>query len=270
LGSVLDRAEKDKLDLISYSPRQETHTWWEKAVIPLVFQQLEKLYPFDRVNDPGDPLAAANGQYILIRRTVYEAVGAHRAVRNQVVEDVELATLVKRSGYRIWFGPGQGVVSARMYRRFGDMWEGWKKNLYPLYNQDAGAFRRAFADLGCRYVLPAVAGAAFTAAWGGWTAGAGMGLLGYLAWEHTRYWRKLPVEDRLLSTLLLVPGALLVLLLLWESAAVHRRGGVVSWKKRKYTVAPEGATEWKPVLPRWLARSLPRFLPRFLERLARR
>jgi hypothetical protein len=104
------------------------------------------------------------------------------------------------------------------------------------------------------YVVPAVAGLALTAAGGVWAAGAGIELLGYLAWEHTRYWRRLPVEDRLFSTPLLVPGALLLLLLLWESEIVHQRGGLVHWKGRSYSVASEGATEWKPQLPRWLAR----------------
>ena len=250
LASVIERAEKEKLDLVSFSPRQETRTWWEKAVIPLVFQELARLYPFSRVNDPNDPIAAANGQYILIRRKVYQELGGHQAVRNEVLEDVELARRAKRAGFRIWFGSGEGVVSARMYRRYPDMWEGWKKNLFPLYNRDRGAIRRAALALSCRYLLPALAGGGLMLAGGVWASGGGVELLGYLAWEHTRYWRKLPFEDRNASTALLLPGALLFLLLLWDSTAAHSRYRLIQWKGRHYRVGSaefsgNGATLWK-------------------------
>jgi hypothetical protein len=49
-----------------------------------------------------------------------------------VLEDVALAQRTKAAGFRIWFGSGKGIVRARMYRSFGAMWEGWKKNLYLL------------------------------------------------------------------------------------------------------------------------------------------
>ena len=243
LASVIERAEKEHLDLVSFSPRQETRTWWEKAVIPLVFQELARLYPFSRVNDPNDPIAAANGQYLLIRRRAYQAVGGHQAVRDAVLEDVELARLAKRAGFRIWFGSGEGVVSARMYRRYPDMWEGWKKNLFPLYHQDYGAIRRATLELGCRYLLPAVAGGLLMLAGGVWASGGGVELLGYLVWEHTRYWRKLPVEARIASTVLLLPGALLFLLLLWDSAVQHSRYREIQWKGRYYPLARQELPE---------------------------
>jgi len=268
LAAVITRAEKEKLDLVSFSPRQETHTWWEKAVIPLVFQELGKLYPFSRVNDPDDPLAAANGQYILMRRSAYEAVGGHRAVRNEIVEDVELARLVKKAGLRIWFGPGEGVVSARMYRRYSEMWDGWRKNLYPLYHRDNRAVNRALAELAGRYVLPAVLGAALTMAGGVWAAGGGVELLGYLVWEHTRYWQKLPVEDRIPSTALLVPGALLLLLLLWESRTAHCQRGMIRWKGRSYELPRESPPKSKQQIEleqrveRWVQRWLPRWVRR--------
>ncbi|MGH9785226.1 MAG: glycosyltransferase [Terriglobia bacterium] len=251
LAAVIARAEKENLDLVSFSPRQETRTWWEKAVIPLVFQELARLYPFSRVNDPHDPIAAANGQYILIRRKAYQAVGGHQAVRNEVVEDVELARLAKRAGFRIWFGSGEGVVSTRMYRRYSEMWDGWLKNLYPLYHRDRRAIHRTLAELGCRYLLPAAAGSLLTMAGGVWAAGAGVELLGYLAWEHTRYWRKLPVEDRIASTALLVPGALLFLLLLWHSELQYRRYGPFRWKGRYYRAAAQESSESGPLLETW-------------------
>ncbi len=85
------------------------------------------------MNDPADPVAAANGQYLLVRREVYEASGGHQAVAGKILEDVELARLFKVSGYRIRFRHGAGLVGARMYRDFGAMIEGWTKNLALLF-----------------------------------------------------------------------------------------------------------------------------------------
>jgi glycosyl transferase family 2 len=119
-------------DIVSYSPGQEMRTWWERAVIPFVFCRLSQLYSYKSINDPDSPAAAANGQYLLIRRSVYEKIGGHAAVRDEVLEDVALARLAKSAGFRLHFSPGDQICRVRMYSSFGAMWEGWSKNLLPL------------------------------------------------------------------------------------------------------------------------------------------
>ena len=133
LAASVQDAESRNLDLLSYSPEQEAVTWWELAVMPVVFADLVRTYPPERVNDPLDPAVAANGQYILVRREVYEALGGHLAVANNILEDVELARIFKASHHKIWFGFGMGRVSTRMYRSFRAMWDGWTKNLALLF-----------------------------------------------------------------------------------------------------------------------------------------
>ncbi|HEY2499349.1 MAG TPA: glycosyltransferase family 2 protein [Candidatus Angelobacter sp.] len=133
LAASVREAEQRQVDLLSYSPEQETVTWWELAVMPVVFAELTRTYPTERVNDPRDATVAANGQYILVRREVYEALGGHCAVADKLLEDVELARLVKASNHKIWFGHGAGRVRTRMYRTFRAMWEGWTKNLALLF-----------------------------------------------------------------------------------------------------------------------------------------
>ncbi|HEY1939417.1 MAG TPA: glycosyltransferase family 2 protein [Candidatus Angelobacter sp.] len=135
LAASVREAVQRQLDLLSYSPEQETVTWWELAVMPVVFAELTRTYPSERVNDPSDATVAANGQYILVRREVYETLGGHCAVADKLLEDVELARLVKASNHKIWFGHGAGRVRTRMYRTFTAMWEGWTKNLNLLFLQ---------------------------------------------------------------------------------------------------------------------------------------
>jgi len=135
LAASVREAEDRKVDLFSYSPEQETASWWELAVMPLVFADLVRTYSSERINDPADPTVAANGQYILVRREVYEALGGHSVLPLNILEDVELAKLFKVSGHRIWFGYGAGMVRTRMYRTFSAMWEGWSKGLAILFRR---------------------------------------------------------------------------------------------------------------------------------------
>ena len=135
LSASVHEAEERSVDLLSYSPEQETATWWELAVMPVVFAELARTYPTEKVNDPADPTVAANGQYVLVRRKVYEALCGHGAVSAKLLEDLELARLFKASHHKIWFRFGGGIVRTRMYRSFRALWEGWTKNLALLFRR---------------------------------------------------------------------------------------------------------------------------------------
>jgi glycosyltransferase involved in cell wall biosynthesis len=118
--------------LVSYSPEQEMRSFWEKALIPFIYTRLGRRYSYVAVNHPDSPIAAANGQYLLIRREDYARIGGHAAVAGEVLEDVALARLAKQAGLRIHFASGFGIMRVRMYRSFRVLWEGWTKNLCPL------------------------------------------------------------------------------------------------------------------------------------------
>lgn len=129
--ALADAAAADAA-MVSYSPQQEMHTWWERALIPFIYCRLAQLYSYDAVNDPESPAAASNGQYLLIRREAYDAMGGHAAVSGEVLEDVALARRAKAAGIRLLFAPGAEIARVRMYSNFRAMWEGWTKNLVPL------------------------------------------------------------------------------------------------------------------------------------------
>jgi glycosyltransferase involved in cell wall biosynthesis len=138
--ALADAAEHDAA-LVSYSPEQEMETFWEKALIPVIYCKLASKYSYARVNDPDLPDAAANGQFLTIRRDVYERIGGHAAVAPQILEDVALAEMVKNAGNGIFFASPIEVVRTRMYRSFRAMWEGWTKNLYLLFpDSNPGSF----------------------------------------------------------------------------------------------------------------------------------
>ncbi len=142
--ALADAVDHDAV-LVSYSPEQEMETFWERALIPYVYCRLGAKFSYARVNDPAQADAAANGQYLMVLRDVYKAVGGHSAVAGEVLEDVALARRVKAAGHRIYFTAPMGIVRTRMYQNFSAMWEGWTKNLYLLVGGTPGVLAREFA-----------------------------------------------------------------------------------------------------------------------------
>ena len=133
LARAVVEAKRNEANLLSYSPEQEIHGFWENAVMPVIFAELAATYRPSVVSDPKSPAAAANGQYILIARETYDAISGHAAVSSSLLEDVALARAVKASGRKILFRFGGDAVRTRMYRSFAQLREGWTKNLALLF-----------------------------------------------------------------------------------------------------------------------------------------
>jgi glycosyltransferase involved in cell wall biosynthesis len=137
LAGALKEAIDNNAELLSYSPEQIAASFWEMATLPVVFAELARQYPPAKVSDPFSPVVAANGQFILIRRSTYEAVGGHAAIAADILEDVALARAVKTSGRKIRFRYAGTAVRTRMYRNYRQLRDGWTKNLVLLFPNPA-------------------------------------------------------------------------------------------------------------------------------------
>jgi glycosyltransferase involved in cell wall biosynthesis len=228
---ALEDADEHAAVLVSYSPEQVMETLAEEILIPFVYTRLAERFSFERVNDPALPDAAANGQFLMIRRDAYEAIGGHEAVRARVLEDVALARLVKASGRNIFFGPGQGIARTRMYRTFGALWQGWTKNLYELMGGTPWSFAREILE-----TFPWLE-IVLLICWlrlGGLPAILILALATVLASNHLRYARDLRRNRYPLSIIqFYMPAGLLCACVLTASAWKHFRGSV-AWKGRRY------------------------------------
>lgn len=117
--------------VLSLLTDQETETLAERIFLPtILFVILIGIGPLDDINDPRKTAVAIfNGQYVMTTREAYDAIGGHAAVRGQIAEDLELARLFKRDGrFRTALADGNGLVRTRMYRSFGEIWNGFVKN----------------------------------------------------------------------------------------------------------------------------------------------
>lgn len=234
LARALAEAAAAGADLLSYSPAQEVQTFWEQAVMPVVFAELAATYPPREVCDPSSPAAAANGQYLLISRAAYDAVGGHAACSGTLLEDVALARRVKQSGRAIRFRFGGDMVRTRMYRDFGELREGWTKNLALLF-PDA---RQRSARRAGEFALVAGAGlAALVAALRGErkTALAAAAVAGGAYFGFIRRIRK--AHFGALAEAASIAGLPVFAYLLARSERYYRTGKPIRWKGRDYEPA---------------------------------
>jgi glycosyltransferase involved in cell wall biosynthesis len=225
-------AERHEVAMLSYSPRQIVKGLWQRALMPLVFSELAVTYPPAKVSDPESKLAAANGQFLLIRRDVYFAMGGHEAVKDAVLEDVALAQMVKRRKQGLRFRYAPEAVAARMYRTLGAMVEGWTKNLALLFGNALAMAAWRVLDLVLLAGLPLLT-------W--WTYGHTTHSVYWIAllllWART-LWRfygrvrksNFPFADCAVSPLAL-PLFAALLYRSWFQHTVTKR---VSWKGREY------------------------------------
>jgi len=232
LAASVAEAEGRNVDLLSYSPEQQVVTVSEQMLMPVVFADLTRTYPTERVNDPASPVAAANGQYLLVRREIYEQLGGHRAVAAKVLEDVELAWLFKSSGRKIWFRYGAGLVQTRMYRNLSSLVEGWTKNLALLFPHTMLLAAMRLIEFGI------IAGAliAGTVSVVQHQYPSGLALLAVSVIFYVRFWARIrKAHFSWKANLIAVFGLPFFGFLLLRSYFHARVRGSVTWKGRKYS-----------------------------------
>jgi chlorobactene glucosyltransferase len=131
LAHAVGALERSGADLVTLLTRQELVTFWERAVMPHILTLLLFRYRPDRINRAAKARdVIANGQFIMVRREAYFAVGTHEQVRDAVAEDLVIAQLFLRNGKRLRAYWAEELISTRMYTGLGSMLEGWSKNIY--------------------------------------------------------------------------------------------------------------------------------------------
>jgi chlorobactene glucosyltransferase len=156
-ASALWFATRLGVDALTLGTRQELGSFWERAMLPSILGLI--LYAsgtIGELNDPRKPRRAlANGQYILIARRAYDALGGHSALRAEIVEDVELAKRIKADGrFRLAIAGGDRIASVRMYHSFAEIWSGFTKNVYVGANGNLAVLAGGFAFMAMLSVVP--------------------------------------------------------------------------------------------------------------------
>lgn len=117
-------------DALTLIPHFEASSFWERVMIPTWTWVLLMFSLVYRISDPKTPGAIGIGGFFLMRRAVLERVGGYESLKDEVMEDVRLAELLKRVGARLLTEYAPNFLSTRMYRNFGEMWECSTKNWF--------------------------------------------------------------------------------------------------------------------------------------------
>lgn len=134
---MMEYARSHRAALVSLLPELRCETFWEQVVQPLGAIVLMQSFPLHVVHRQDSPLAFANGQYLLIERSAYDAAGRHEAVRDRFVEDIALAGRVKALGLPIRVALIRGIVTCRMYASLPQLVRGWSRILYDALDRRA-------------------------------------------------------------------------------------------------------------------------------------
>jgi hypothetical protein len=101
-------------------------------------------------------MVMAVGPFMLFRRSAYEAIGGHRAMAAEIVEDVGLARRTQQAGLKYWYGLGLDLGDVQMYRSLPSLWEGWSKNWHLGSQRQVGTTLYSSLIVFLIYVMPAI------------------------------------------------------------------------------------------------------------------
>ncbi|MCX4470976.1 glycosyltransferase [Micromonospora sp. NBC_01655] len=167
-----------RVALLSPYPRIVVATVADRLVQPLLQWLWLTFLPLRAMErSPRPSLAAAGGQFLVADRAGYDAAGGHAAVRARILEDIELARAVKRSGGRIALADGSRLAACRMYDDWPQLRDGYTKSLWATFG-NPGAAAAVLTLLLLLYTAPPLIALAALAA--GAPAVAALAALGYL------------------------------------------------------------------------------------------
>lgn len=241
LLSLVTKAEREDLDLVSLMVLLRCQSFWERLLIPAFVFFFQKLYPFRWVNDPTNPTAAAAGGCSLIRREALTRIGGIQAVRQALIDDCALAQVIKSTGRQlqpeargqIWLGLTSSTHSLRPYPSLATIWEMVARTAFTQLNYSPLLLLGTLLGMTLIYLVPPV-GAIVGGLTGNWLI-AITGLVGWLlmAWAYVptlRLYQCSPVWAFCL------PGvAFLYTLMTLDSGLRHWQGQGGAWKGRVYS-----------------------------------
>lgn len=231
VDTALAYAHAEQIDFLNPTPQFVNRTFWEKTLQPVLWGLVMTRFPMLWVNWPFLKENMAFGPFLLIRKSVYDAVEGHRHVCHDILEDVALSRLIKGRGYKTRLINGRHLFRIRMYDSFSALLEGWIKTAYGAMNYNLLLMTVAFLGLFYMALVPFIAlavGLVFPAT--GWAAA---GLAAVLA----LYARRITDGYRFrfgLVSLLMHPVAMVVVQYMQAAAVWRFYFGELTWKGRSY------------------------------------
>ncbi len=127
-----------ELDVLTVSPKMLCLDKWTKVTLPMISTFLHTRFSALRVNDPNKKTGYFYGSFFIIKKEVYEAIGKHEGVKQEIIEDGALGKKVKESGFKLRMVRGDHLIDAVWARDLSSLWHALKRLMIPLYLQNGG------------------------------------------------------------------------------------------------------------------------------------
>jgi glycosyltransferase involved in cell wall biosynthesis len=150
-------AERHTLDHLTLVCNVEMHGFWEKTLITffgLAFHLATDAYS---VSNPNSRAYVGIGAFQLLRRSAYEAIGTHRRLAMEVVDDMKLGKLVKQSGFRSCVGIAQEFITVRWHAGARTVIRGVTKNFFAAFGYSLPFAAVALGGMFLLNVVPFIA-----------------------------------------------------------------------------------------------------------------
>ena len=236
---ALHQSINENADLFSLAPRLTCGCLAEWMVQPIMASLLGLGFPILEANDPASTVAFAAGPFMLFRRDSYNAIGGHRALAGEVVEDLALARRIKEGGFRLRYVLGIDAVDLQMYANLQALWEGWSKNWFLGLDRSISKSLGAGGVVLLMFTLPwLLVPASLTMACLSsqdqilWLSDAGLGLIAILMQLSVRLWTRARFSVPLRHWWLMGLGGMIIGLIAPTSVWKSLTGRGWTWKGR--------------------------------------
>jgi chlorobactene glucosyltransferase len=132
LRTAIDYVLEKSCDALTFIPRFEAVSFWERVFVPAWLWGGLILFPPALANRDGSRMAVGIGGFMLLRREALERAGGFESVRAEVLEDMRLAEALKRAGARMHVQYAPELVSTRMYTNLSELWENSARNWFAI------------------------------------------------------------------------------------------------------------------------------------------
>jgi len=245
LRLAMQYAVDTQADMVSLLPEHQYESFWERYLLPVLTGVLMVWFRPSRVSNPRKPEAFANGMFMLIRRQAYQAIGTHQAVRGSLIEDIDIARLVKGRGLNLQVAPSTGLFTVRMYTSLAQIVRGWERIFVGAFRSLWG-LTKALGVLVGRGLTPAVTAgigwgmvAAGAAPAGWWQVAAIIGSVSLLAQLVMAARFFVHLKSRWVYGLTYPAVCAIVSVLLIKAMFKLRPGGKIIWRDTAYHITKD-------------------------------
>ena len=151
---ALSFMNEKNLSMLSLMAKLKCNTIWEYLLIPSFIYFFQKLYPFSKVNTQDENIAAAAGGFILCKSELFRKKNLYELIKNKIIDDCNLAKIVKKKGNPIWIGLTKLVESQRSYDKLKEIWKMVSRTAYEQLNYSIFFLVISILGMFTIYLLP--------------------------------------------------------------------------------------------------------------------